>query len=373
VIDWNVFAPRVGVSADLAGDGRAILKFSYSQYWLNPGVATGFNVNPNSNVWWRRHPWRDSNFSGVWEAGEEGEAQATRGGEATETLDPSLQLPFIREAAVWVERELRGNAGARVGLVWRGERQQFLRQNANQPFEAFVEPVLIADPGPDGILNTQDDGVGIEGRQLGAEFVNLPPVNVVRNVPNANGDYWTLDLTAIKRFNRRWSVVAGFAHTWNQDQANAYFGQPVRQSFYPLTPNDLINAVDNGQYRFTTWVVKVYGTYQAPWDLRLSPLLRHQSGQPFGRTFSTSLNYGNNIRILAEPLGTRRMDNVTLVDLRVEKAFDVQARRIGVFVDLFNLLNGNPEQNTSWSSGSFLRPLNVVAPRIVRLGAKLEW
>jgi hypothetical protein len=38
-----------------------------------------------------------------------------------------------------------------------------------------------------------------------------------------------------------------------------------------------------------------------------------------------------------------------------------------------NLFNANPEQNTSWTSGSFLRPLDIVPPRLARIGAKLEW
>jgi hypothetical protein len=40
---------------------------------------------------------------------------------------------------------------------------------------------------------------------------------------------------------------------------------------------------------------------------------------------------------------------------------------------VFNLFNANPEQNASWSSGSFLRPLTIVPPRIARIGATLEW
>ena len=95
----------------------------------------------------------------------------------------------------------------------------------------------------------------------------------------------------------------------------------VRQNAYLLTPNDLINAGNDGWYEFRTWSAKIYGTYQGPWDLRVTPYLRHQSGQPFGRTFSTTLNYGRNIRILAEPMDTRRMDNITILDLRVEKGF----------------------------------------------------
>jgi hypothetical protein len=61
--------------------------------------------------------------------------------------------------------------------------------------------------------------------------------------------------------------------------------------------------------------------------------------------------------------------------VRVEKGFRLARRgRVAGFVDVFNLLNANPEQNINWSSGpSFLRPLNIVAPRIARIGAKLEW
>ena len=107
--------------------------------------------------------------------------------------------------------------------------------------------------------------------------------------------------------------------------------------------------------------------------MRVTPLLRHQSGQPFGRTFVTRLNYGS-VRILAEPIGTRRMDHLTILDVRVEKGFRLgSAGRVAGFVDVFNLLNANPEQNTNWGSGGFLRPTVIVAPRIARVGVKLDW
>jgi hypothetical protein len=369
----DVAAPRIGVVADPSGDGRPILKFSYGQYWLNPGVATGFSVNPNSNQWWRRYRWSDLNGSGVWEPGEEDRLVANRGGVAIESIDPALELSFVREVAMWIERDFGASVGARAGLVWRGQRQHFLRQNVNQPFEAFAVPVQIRDPGPDDTLDTVDDGLSIEGASCCPEFLNVPPVNVVRNVPNADSHFWTLDTIAQKRFNGRWSLVAAFTHTWSSDHSNTYFGQSIRQNFYPLTPNDLINTGCDGRHEFTLWTAKAYGTYQAPWELRITPLVRHQSGQPFGRTFSTSLNYGT-VRILAEPVGTRRMDNVTLLDVRVEKVFRLPAGgRFAAFVDVFNLLNANPEQSISWSSGAFLQPLNIVAARIARIGAKVEW
>ena len=58
----------------------------------------------------------------------------------------------------------------------------------------------------------------------------------------------------------------------------------------------------------------------------LTPALRVQSGQPFGRTFiagaANGINYGSQ-RILAEPLGTRKQDNIVILDLRAEKRFKV--------------------------------------------------
>lgn len=64
------------------------------------------------------------------------------------------------------------------------------------------------------------------------------------------------------------------------------------------------------------------------------------------------LNYGT-IRVLAEPIGARRQDHVTLLDLRVEKDVRVaDTNFVTAFVDVFNTLNANPEQNISWETGA---------------------
>jgi hypothetical protein len=375
LIAWNVFAPRVGMVRDLTGDAKTIVKLSYGLYRLAPGTDLGFNANPNSNQWWRRHEWNDLNGSGLWEPGEEGRLVGQRGGLAVESRDPDLTLPVLHEMAAWIERELFGNTGVRTGVVFRSERQHFARQDVNRPFDAFTSPVSISDPGPDGGVGTPDDGPAIRGYNLRPELVDLAPVNIVRNVPDADSNYWTWDVTATRRFAGRWSLVAGLAHTWSRDQANTYFGQPVRTNVYPLTPNDLINAAEGGQYEFRIWSLKIHGTYSGPWDVQITPFLHHQSGQPFGRTFSTPLNYSQNVRVLAEPMGMRRMDNVTLLDVRVEKGVTFGGdRRLAGFIDVFNLLNANPEQATNWSSGlAFLRPLSIVPPRLARVGLKVDW
>jgi hypothetical protein len=145
-----------------------------------------------------------------------------------------------------------------------------------------------------------------------------------------------------------------------------------------FTPNDLIHTGGGGAHEFTTWTAKAHGTYDAPWDVHITPVMRHQSGQPFGRTFTTTIRSSQNttvVTVLAEPVGTRRLDNITLVDLHVEKRLRLPGSlRVATFLDVFNVSNANPEQNLIWSSGpSYFRPLSIVSPRVAKVGLSFDW
>jgi hypothetical protein len=376
LIDWNTFVPRMAVAYDLTGAGTTLAKVSFARYRPAPNAATGFNSNPNAPVWWTQHVWLDPNGSGVWEPGEEGQVQGRRGGTAVESLDPAMRLPVLDEAGAWVERELPARVGVRTGVVWRRERSHFARQNLNQPFEAFTVPVQLRDPGPDGAAGTADDGAAFTGYDLRPDFSGLQSANVLSNVAGSTSEYWTWEITATRRSHGRWSIGTGFAHTWNRDHASGYAGQVVRNNPFPFTPNDLINTGAGGAHEFTTWTVKAHGTYDAPWELHITPVLRHQSGQPFGRTFTATLaQFRRTVTVLAEPVGSQRLDNITLLDVRVEKRVGLRGgRRLSAFVDVFNSLNANPEQNAIWSSGSsYLRPLSIVSPRVAKVGLSFDW
>ena len=377
VINWNLFSPRAGFTYDLTGNGKTIVKLNYGQYWWNPGADFMFNVSENRNGgWWKRYAWTDPNGSGLWEPGEEGSTIIERsGGAASESLDPNLENTYTNEAAVWFERELIANFGVRTGFVWRGQRQRYERVDINRPYSAYTDPVTIPDLGPDQVRGNADDGAPIQGYNLPAGF-NLPAANVQTNIPNSDSDFYTWEVTGTKRFSNRWSMLASFAHTWVREFENAYFGNTVKQHDLRVTPNDEINTVD-GRHHFTTWQGKLHGTWDSPfWAIKLTPILRHQSGQPQGRTFQFTFRapYGTQ-RILAEPLGTRRQDNITLFDLRVEKMIRLGgSRTLAGFIDVFNMFNNNAEQNITLASGSnWLRPSNIVPPRIARFGAKFDW
>ena len=44
------------------------------------------------------------------------------------------------------------------------------------------------------------------------------------------------------------------------------------------------------------------------------------------------------------------------------------------FVDVYNILNTNAAQTLTTSSGAFwLRPTAITGPRVLRIGARVEW
>ena len=245
--------------------------------------------------------------------------------------------------------------------------------NANQPFSGFNVPATVPDPGADGIVGTGDDGPAIHAWNLAPQYVGLPVRNVLTNVPDARTNYYTWEITATKRMSRRWSAIASLAHTTSYAQANIFFDTNFRQNPLPVTPNDLINTAPDGQEKSSDLAAKVTASWEGPWRLKVSPVYRYQAGQNFGRTFVATLNYGS-VRIPAEPLNARRQDNVSLIDVRIERVTSVGKTRLSPFIDVYNVINANPIQNTSWSSGSsFLRPLAIVPPRVLRLGVNFEW
>ena len=370
---WNLVAPRIGVSFALTSDSRTVLKANYGQYWWNPGAALSQDVNPNPETWNQRYVWNDLNGDRIWQRGEEGRLNSSAGGVTSVLLAENLKDTYTQEVAFWLEREVMANFGVRTGAVWRGERQLAMSFNANRPYSAFNVPVTVQDPGPDGIVGSTDDGGSIAAFNLAAENLALPVLNTYDNVPG-DADYYTWEITATKRMSNRWSGLFSFTHTWSEAQEKDYFGQVFRQNDLPITPNDLIGAEADGKVKYTDWSLKLHGTYEGPWGLKISPMLRHQAGQNYGRTFTSVLNYGT-IRIPAEPLTTNRQDNVNVFDFRAEKVFRVDATlTVSPFFDLYNVFNANPVQNTTWASGaSFLRPTNIVPPRVARIGAKVNW
>jgi hypothetical protein len=364
IVEFNNWGPRLGISIDLTGDAKTVAKASYGSFWQYPAADLASGLNPNATMWFQRYSWSDPNRNGVFDLGEQGNLLAVQGGTASTVFDENLENTYVQQVTAYVERELLPNFGLRTGIVWNGRRQVRGQINVNRPLDVYTVPVTITDPGADGRLGTADDGGTFTAFNLDAATLARPIANITTNLADADSDYYTWEITATKREARRWSLLASFAQTWRRETAlSAGAG---------YTPNAFINT-DDGSVNSTVWQGKVHATLTLPADFRVTPTIRHQSGSPFGRTFTQTLNWGN-ATIRAEPIDARRMPNVTVLDVRTEKAFETRAGRLVGFFDVYNIFNTNAEQEITTTSGaSWLRPVAITSPRIARLGVKFIW
>jgi len=127
------------------------------------------------------------------------------------------------------------------------------------------------DNGVDGRAGTADDRpltfYGIPNAQAG----NFPITETQMNVDQYSR-YKTIEVSVNKRYASRWSGSAGFGYTMMADFPNG----PQR------------NPNNPGVEDRTIWTFKASGSYDAAWGIRISPVLRHQSGPNYARTVTIS-------------------------------------------------------------------------------------
>jgi hypothetical protein len=114
-------------------------------------------------------------------------------------------------------------------------------------------------------------------------------------------------------------------------------------------------------------IVKLYGTAELPWGFMASFFYAHFDGYPWQRSVTVvppaAWAAANNARTDAygvniEPMGTRRNPATDNLDMRFEKVLDVGFGRLGVFVDIFNLL-GHKYLYPNNNPGGTWRPADV--------------
>ncbi|MGH9332676.1 MAG: hypothetical protein ACRD21_02885, partial [Vicinamibacteria bacterium] len=241
------------------------------------------------------------------------------------------------------------------------------------PFSAY-SPVNVTDPGADGSLGTGDDG---------GQFTvfNLDPAFRGRNqrmLTNPEGfilDSDAVELVLQKRFSDNWQGLVSY--TWMDAETTtrgAAGGDGDGANGFYDNPNQLINAVGAKPFYHRPHQFKAVGTYNFPKEIRVSGVIRAQSGAPYARTFTVGgLNQGT-VTILAERNGDSRLGSVATADVTIGKTFRTGRASIMPEIAMFNIFNANEifEINTA-SGANFGRVIGFLAPRIFRFGVRVNF
>ena len=395
-VKWGSIVPRIGATYDLMGTGKTVLKVNYGMYRFNPGVGVASSANANQAVKSLTYQWLDNKVCAgcipgdkIYQPGEEGSLTASALAGAI-TVDPNIKQPLSHQATFYVEQQLSEGVGARVGFVYYSVRNQTGTFQPLRPASAYTVPFTVVDVGPDGLRGTGDDqnltAFGIPSSLIsGCSGVTTPtatcayPTNqVVQNSPD-NGAYKTFEASLNKRMSHNYSVGAGYGYTWRHDFPYGY----------PNTPNG------PGDFDFSSAGFKANAQYTAPFGILLSAVYRYQLGENYARRVSVSApascacaftaaagSNGSNTNgslsatdIFATPYNAYRQDNISVVDLRVEKTVKLgDTAKVRLFLDGFNLANAYAAETISTRAGAnFQQPTAILGPRTGRVGFRLIW
>jgi Carboxypeptidase regulatory-like domain len=379
---WDSVVPRAGLTYDLTGNGRTVVKFNYGFFRHNPGPGVAVAGNPNQAGKTITYNWTDANNNRLFDPGEQvGAALQDLTGPGGVQVDPNIKQPYTHEVSTFFERQLSDVVGVRAGYVYKSNDDLWMTYQPFRAPEAYTATYPATDIGPDGLPGTADDRAitlrAIPNANLGAN------TTVVMTVP-ASGRFHTLELSASKRLSNHWSAGAGYGYTWSKEHGSFMANNTVASTSGNVGPTTGFPQTGNdpGVHDYTGWGFKAYGTYEAPYGIRLSPVFRHQAGPNYGRTMSVpapaaalGLFSSTAGAILVEPLNSRRMENINVLDVRAEKTINLAGRmRVRAFADFFNISNSNAPETISIQTGlAFERPTAILAPRTMRLGARLEW
>ena len=383
---WNTLAPRLGLTFALAP--QTVVKGHFGRYYLNLADAHAA-ANPGGTAWVRHH-FLDQNANGLYDGPSElGAVLAEQGATGTALaaegtpVDPDLAKEYADEFSASVEHELAADTSIRLSWVrkdvngdsglWNVAQQTALREGRGIactddpdwpcPMNALTGAVLRVQRVPDDVAGVVDTRI--------ATF------------PGMVANYDTLQVAVDRRFTDGFLLQASFDYQW-RDEFRAAAGE-TRSPLYaePLQ----VGSGNRGRIwqnhgldidfrqQSTNWAGRLLARYALPAGIGLSTNIRHQSGWPYALIQRVDIpGTGTNQPVFLSDISANRSENVTLVDIRVEKA--VATGGVGqmtLMLDAYNLLNSNAVTNFSLRVGDSGRVIAALDPIAVKAGIRWQF
>jgi hypothetical protein len=365
---WNVWSPRIGVTAKLTSDGRTMLRASYGRF--SQGVLTGeiglFHpaVAPITTMGF------ESATGGYTRLVSKVDNQIHL------RLDRDTRAPHTDEYSVGLDREVGQRLAVAIAYV--------RKDGAN-----FIGWTDIGGQYREGTRTL------IDGRSVPVfELINstLDRRFLLTNQDGYDMTYNGLVLVVERRRSHGWQAFGSYTFsrtsglqpssgtTAGGAQVSTIAPPPVPQGVtFGRDPNDLTNArgrLPNDRPH----VFRTMGSVEIPrTGLVIAASVQHFSGKPWAAIALVPLPQTNNQptqRVQLEPRGSRRLSSQTLLDMRLSKSFSFGgSRRIELLVDVLNVLNDTAEEglvSENLFSPNFGLSNTFVDPRRAMVGLRMN-
>jgi hypothetical protein len=374
VLRWKDVVPRIGANWDVRGDGKTSVKAFFGIFGDTMGADFSQTYNPNSLVT-TRYRWSGpcvvtqyTNVSfnspntscdflpGSVNFSTTGPDYISASGGPNTLPNPDLKQNKNYEVSTRLDRQLVANVAVGFGYVYHRHTNWYNGTvNVGRPYDVWNVPVVLTDPfnGKPVTLYTYSSSYA------GAAFNQ----NKVLNAPSDRPDYYhSFELTATKRYSKRWNMSSSFWMTKTHEWIRAT----------PTSPNDDLFAINDTW----AWEARADANYRLPADINASVNLRAASGQKGQRTqtFTDSRLLQGTVTLRMEEFGAEHAPVVPVTSFRLSKKFRTAQRyAVDVNFSVFNLINSSAPVSISYLSGTFGRVTDILAPRVARIGAQFSF
>ncbi len=365
--------PRLGVAIDVLGTGRSVLRGYYGRMY------EGANITPFE---------RSVNGIGDYIIYEVGPGYRTLTeidrvpGASKYRVDPDIKQVGLDEVNASWEQQLRPEVKFTATGIYRNN-INFV--NSVLPGARWT-PITRTNP----LTNQPITMYRWANRDVGEQYLitnykgfqYLAPDGSALGTADPFRTYKGLMLVLQKAMTHRWAGQVSYV--WAQTRGTVdNTGTENQQGSQFQTPNRAL-VFSEGDATYTrTHEFKTYLSYQVPVvDVSLNAYYRFLSGLAYNavqRVAGSVMNYSTFQDVNLEPLGSRRNDNQSIIDLRAEKIFSAGVNRFGVYVDIQNLFNSGvvttrqtryPSRSISGNSVLFGDPTGITPGRQATIGAR---
>ena len=367
VYSTNRIAPRFGFAWDVLGDHSTVLKGHFGRFTESMYTAVHDRLSPLSafgiwTYWWETAP-------GVWESWYQDVL-------VENLFADDIRHPYMDQWTVGIERELFKDASFGISYINRRWKDIMNPYDilAEYEEEIYIDPV---NGTAYTLYNQTNPGVN----QLVVDNLEKDPSKGIMD--DVYRQYHGVEFLFNKRFSNGWQLLASYVWSKCTGTIDNGFGDDVGWGGSTDDPNWWINR-DGRTYNDPTHMFKLQGSYVLPLDIHFNANFSFITGNTYNRELRPRLDQGRTT-FLTEPHGSRRYENRTMLDLRLEKTFTIQERfRIGLMLDIFNVFNVDtitdwgerinsnwyPDDPTEYPSSDGHQVQSIVAPRAIRLGIR---
>ena len=373
---WNSFSPRFGLTYDLTGDGRAILRVNAARYASQMAAWELSYLNTTS---WAEidYDWTDLNGNTNVDPGETGDILWFGGFDPDDPNSPSGNVitetvaPKTDEIIVGADYEVVRNLAIGASYIWKKV----------HTFN-WAPKTGISSGNYFGVPYNTDGSEDPNGSLTVYHLDQQNPTwETYRERPDYNTSYSGLEFTLTKRFSDNWMANASF--NWTDYKAH----YPTPASYIDPTnvwaQNDnymLLQSGGSGRsgtyYGSARYYFKSSGMYQFGHGITLGGFFQFREGYMnpiYTRTDSRPNGIGRESAWI-QPVDVNKLSSYWDVDLRVEKTFDFPADvRLHIIGDMFNLFNNgiNLAVHNQFNSSNYDLIREVMQGFTFRLGLRL--